>query len=207
MKPDFVGEYLLFQLDWETGEIHLEKSSPTFQHISQEAMPITPLAQALFDLARQSIPAQSMPAPDMPEQDSAIQHCLIDAQYSGNQILLRLHRVRNYASVVEVPRERLQNLLVHLLTPREIEIATLLFEGRTIRYIASELTIAEGTVKRIIYNVYQKLNVSSQVELVREIYARLAQFGQTACSSGCPLMLNRPAEPCGQSNAQYSQST
>lgn len=53
------------------------------------------------------------------------------------------------------------------LTPRQREIAELLVVGYPSRYIAHTLNIAEGTVKRQIYNVYQKLQINSRVELMR----------------------------------------
>ena len=99
----------------------------------------------------------------------------IDARHDGQWILLRPHRT-DYAYLADVPRERVAKLLRLQLSPRETEIAALLFEGNTIRYIAAALHIAEGTVKRIIHNIYQKMHVGSQVELVREIYARLARM-------------------------------
>ena len=118
----------------------------------------TPLSQAL----------EALGAPEW-------EYCLISARREGQGVLLRLHRAEGYARLADVPRERLHALLRPLLTPRETEIAALLFESRTIRCIAGTLHIAEGTVKRIIHNLYQKMNVSSQVELVRDIYARLAR--------------------------------
>lgn len=67
-----------------------------------------------------------------------------------------------------------------LLSPREQEIAIEIFEGRTIRHVATELCIAEGTVKRTTHNIYCKMGVASQVELVHEIYARIAILQQNA---------------------------
>ena len=165
------GDYLLFDLDWDKNEMRLrEVSGDSFsmagkalQYRMDFSAQITPLVHTLRTLAQAG--GNVLPA-----------HFALDAVYDQQTFSLRLHRTDDYASVVDVPRERLKKVLGGLLTPREFEVATLLFEGRTIRYIASTRHIAEGTVKRIIYNLYQKLGVGSQVELVREIYTRLAQY-------------------------------
>lgn len=53
------------------------------------------------------------------------------------------------------------------LTKREREVLDYVVSGVTNRYIAYGLGIAEGTVKKIVYNAYKKLNISSRNELVR----------------------------------------
>jgi len=171
MHSDFYGDYLLFDLDWEKSEMRLRDVSGNLFNIAGKALQyrmdftaaITPLVHTLRALSE--VGGGELPA-----------HFALDAVYDQQTFLLRLHRTDDYASVVDVPRDRLKKVLGGLLTPRELEVATLLFESRTIRYIACVLHITEGTVKRIIYNLYQKLNVGSQVELVREIYTRLAQY-------------------------------
>lgn len=45
------------------------------------------------------------------------------------------------------------------LTPRETEVLALLARGRTVRYIGDELTIAPGTVKHHVSNIYRKVGV------------------------------------------------
>ena len=56
------------------------------------------------------------------------------------------------------------------LTPREDEIVKLVIKGYTNRYIASKLKVSEGTVKKILYNCYQKLGVKSRIEIIKMIY-------------------------------------
>ena len=166
------GDYMSFAINWEKNEMHLEKIGPVIErfceNLDKNPVPITPIIHVLERYARAC-----------PQKEPPFRY-LLDMMYDGKSVFLKMHCSENYASVVDVPRERLQALLGNLLTPRETEITTLLFEGHTIRYIASALHIAEGTVKRIIHNIYQKLRVGSQVELVREIYARLAQSYATA---------------------------
>ena len=62
------------------------------------------------------------------------------------------------------------------LTPREHETLNLAAQGYPNRYIAHRLSISEGTVKKLIYNGYQKLGISSRVELCRMISPQAAAF-------------------------------
>jgi DNA-binding CsgD family transcriptional regulator len=174
------GDYLLFDLDWGKNEMYLratggalydEAGDVVQRHMEHSTAPITPLAHAFRKLAQGKEAKQPV-------------HYVVDAVFDTHSLLLCLHRTDDFQSVVNVPRERLRALLAYLLTPRETQVATLLFEGRTIRYIAGTLHIAEGTVKRIIHNIYQKMNVCSQVELIREIYTRLAQMDWPANPAG-----------------------
>jgi DNA-binding NarL/FixJ family response regulator len=54
----------------------------------------------------------------------------------------------------------------HLLTQREDEIANLVGEGMTNREIAQKLGVAEHTVGNSLFRIYEKLGISSRVELV-----------------------------------------
>lgn len=51
------------------------------------------------------------------------------------------------------------------LTSREIEIISAIKEGNSNREIASKLAISEETVKRHLSNIYNKLGISSRLEL------------------------------------------
>jgi two-component system response regulator NreC len=53
------------------------------------------------------------------------------------------------------------------LTAREIEVLTLIAEGRTSREIAEELVISAKTVDRHRENIMNKLDIHSRVELVK----------------------------------------
>ena len=55
------------------------------------------------------------------------------------------------------------------LTRREREILQLISKGSTNKSIAHTLGIAEGTVKKTIYNAYQKLQIQSRAEAVKYI--------------------------------------
>ena len=52
------------------------------------------------------------------------------------------------------------------LTPREIEIVRMVAQGLRNKSIAERLTIAEGTVKVHLHNIYEKLGVDGRLELV-----------------------------------------
>ena len=162
------GDYLSFKIDLKNNEMEVCEIGPVLRQFwnpgEGKAMPITPFVRALECLTR------------LNPQEEPLYHYLADVQYDRETLRLKLHCAEDYASVVDVSRDRLKKVLGGLLTPRELEIAILLFYGRTIRCIAAALYITEGTVKRTIYNIYRKLNVGSQVELVREVYVRLAQY-------------------------------
>jgi DNA-binding CsgD family transcriptional regulator len=55
------------------------------------------------------------------------------------------------------------------LTPRETEVFMLLAKGRNSRVIERELSISSHTVKSHNYNIYRKLGVESQQELIDAI--------------------------------------
>lgn len=53
------------------------------------------------------------------------------------------------------------------LSPREVEIVTLVLEGRSNHGIEEELFISQRTVKNHLYNIYRKLRVKNRLELFR----------------------------------------
>jgi DNA-binding NarL/FixJ family response regulator len=53
-----------------------------------------------------------------------------------------------------------------LLTKREEEVVRLLAEGLQNREIARELNLSEHTIKNYLFHIFDKLGVSSRVELV-----------------------------------------
>jgi DNA-binding NarL/FixJ family response regulator len=72
--------------------------------------------------------------------------------------------------VISMPRgllERLGEEPVGTLSERESEILVLASRGLSNYRIATELNLAEGTVKRHLANVYQKIGVRSRSEAVR----------------------------------------
>ncbi|MDR2715368.1 MAG: LuxR C-terminal-related transcriptional regulator, partial [Coriobacteriaceae bacterium] len=52
------------------------------------------------------------------------------------------------------------------LTPREGEVLVLLAHGRTLSIIARDLFVAKGTARTHMENIYRKLDVHKQQELI-----------------------------------------
>jgi DNA-binding NarL/FixJ family response regulator len=153
--------HMKFCLSREDGEMQLLGMYPTLQSFSWNSGPISPGVKAL-KLITQS--------------DGQMHRFLADVCCDEAFLQVTFSCDNNAAACA--PRELLEQALRQQLTPREIEAAVLLFQGCTIRAAATEMTIAEGTVKRMTHNIYQKMGVACQVELIREIYARLG-YGQT----------------------------
>jgi DNA-binding NarL/FixJ family response regulator len=53
-----------------------------------------------------------------------------------------------------------------LLTPREEQVVALVAEGLGNRQIAGELNLSEHTIKKYLFRIFEKLGISSRVELV-----------------------------------------
>ena len=92
-------------------------------------------------------------------------------------ILLRRDRGQIWASaeqidylvdlVSQVPSLRVVNVQgTTLLTPREEQVVALVAEGLSNRDIAGELALSEHTVKKYLFRIFDKLGISSRVELV-----------------------------------------
>ena len=54
----------------------------------------------------------------------------------------------------------------NLLTPREEQVVALVAEGLSNRDVASELNLSEHTIKKYLFRIFEKLGISSRVELV-----------------------------------------
>lgn len=69
--------------------------------------------------------------------------------------------------VSEVPSLRVVNSQGRdILTPREEQVVALVAEGLSNRGVASELNLSEHTVKKYMFRIFEKLGISSRVELV-----------------------------------------
>ena len=69
--------------------------------------------------------------------------------------------------VSEVPALRVLNSRGHqILTPREEQVVALVADGFSNRQTAAELNLSEHTVKKYLFRIFDKLGVSSRVELV-----------------------------------------
>jgi DNA-binding NarL/FixJ family response regulator len=69
--------------------------------------------------------------------------------------------------ISEVPSLRLVNSRGdRILTPREEQVVALVAEGFANRQVARELGLSEHTVKKYLFRIFEKLGISSRVELV-----------------------------------------
>ncbi len=69
-------------------------------------------------------------------------------------------------TVTQVPALRMVNVRgVRLLTPREEQVVALVADGLSNREVARELGLSEHTVKKYLFHIFDKLGVSSRVEL------------------------------------------
>jgi ATP/maltotriose-dependent transcriptional regulator MalT len=78
-------------------------------------------------------------------------------------------------AVVGMPTEMLEGTqegVESILSARELEILLLAARGLSNHQIASSLYLSEGTVKRHLANVYQKMGVGSRGEASREALLR-----------------------------------
>jgi DNA-binding NarL/FixJ family response regulator len=69
--------------------------------------------------------------------------------------------------VAQVPSLMVMNSSgVKLLTPREEQVVALVADGLCNRAVALELRLSEHTVKKYLFRIFDKLGISSRVELV-----------------------------------------
>jgi DNA-binding NarL/FixJ family response regulator len=69
--------------------------------------------------------------------------------------------------ISEVPSLRVLNSVGdQLLTPREEQVVALVAEGLSNRDTARELNLSEHTIKKYLFRIFDKLGISSRVELV-----------------------------------------
>src|SRR2546426_8655905 len=94
--------------------------------------------------------------------------------------------------LTQVPSLRIVNARgVKLLTTREEQVVALVADGLSNREVANELGLSEHTVKKYLFHIFDKLGISSRVELV--LYAvnhgcqRQAEWGAGGGGQGTGL--------------------
>lgn len=97
--------------------------------------------------------------------------CVFYASASCASLRARSGRIEqlNYIleMISEVPSMRVLNSNgQNLLTPREEQVVALVAEGLGNRQIAIELNLSEHTVKKYLFRIFEKLGISTRVELV-----------------------------------------
>ena len=92
--------------------------------------------------------------------------CLL--RVAAGQIWANTEQLNHLVDLIsEVPSMRVINSGGHpLLTPREEQVVALVAEGMGNRQIARELNLSENTIKKYLFRIFEKLGVSSRVELV-----------------------------------------
>jgi DNA-binding NarL/FixJ family response regulator len=103
--------------------------------------------------------------------------CLADTQFrllcrciqrvAGGQIWANTEQLNFLLDVIsEVPSMRVVNSRgLQILTPREEQVVALVSESRSNREIALKLDLSEHTVKKYVFRIFEKLGISSRVEL------------------------------------------
>jgi DNA-binding NarL/FixJ family response regulator len=85
-----------------------------------------------------------------------------------------------------------------LLSAREEDIVGLVADGLTNRQIAEHLKLSEHTVKNYLFNVFEKLGVSTRVELV--LYTLSRNSARSAPIPSNPACISRPLSSTAASN-------
>jgi DNA-binding NarL/FixJ family response regulator len=94
--------------------------------------------------------------------------CRCIQRVAGGQIWANTEQLSFLLDLIsEVPSLRVLNSSGHqLLTPREEQVVALVAEGLSNRAIALELNLSEHTIKKYLFRIFDKLGISSRVELV-----------------------------------------
>lgn len=75
--------------------------------------------------------------------------------------------MKGETSVAAEPQEGIQEERVVRLTKREIEVLTLVLEGKSSREVATALYCSKRTIDFHLARIYEKLQVSNRVQAMR----------------------------------------
>lgn len=92
--------------------------------------------------------------------------CLV--RVAAGQVWINTEQLNCLLDLIsEVPSLRVLNSGGRpLLTPREEQVVALVAEGLANREIARELNLSEHTIKKYLFRIFEKLGISTRVELV-----------------------------------------
>jgi DNA-binding CsgD family transcriptional regulator len=90
---------------------------------------------------------------------------------SRDRTLVELLRPHLYEAYLEAERRR---AATPRLTPRQRELLRLVAAGYTNRQVGSRLAVSEGTVRKHLENIYQRLGVSSRIAAVNRAFGDLS---------------------------------
>ncbi|AEB22389.1 MULTISPECIES: response regulator transcription factor [Bacillus amyloliquefaciens group] len=93
----------------------------------------------------------------------------LQAVCEGNMMLnpkvtVQVVKALNHMDIPAVQEEPKTNL-TEILTPRELDVAKHIMEGKSNKRIAADLFLTEGTVKNYVSRILDKLEVSNRTEL------------------------------------------
>lgn len=83
-------------------------------------------------------------------------------KFVGNKLIIQFESLDAYTLVTLSKRSKLD-----LLSPRESVISAEFSKGNSYKDVAAQLNISPTTVRNHLRNIYQKLNISSKMELAR----------------------------------------
>jgi DNA-binding NarL/FixJ family response regulator len=86
-------------------------------------------------------------------------------------MLLELLRPHLYEAYVEAERRRAGT---PRLTPRQCDLLRLVAAGYTNRQVGSRLGVSEGTVRKHLENIYERLGVSNRIAAVNRALGDLS---------------------------------
>ncbi len=94
--------------------------------------------------------------------------CKCISRVAAGQVWVNTEQMNFLLDLIsEVPSLRVLNSNGNsLLTPREEQVVALVAEGLSNRLIAVELNLSEHTIKKYLFRIFEKLGISSRVELV-----------------------------------------
>ncbi len=109
--------------------------------------------------------------------------CRMQSFKALSKCIRTVHKGQVWASNVEIefllealthytPLQLVRSSGMNLLTPREEEVVRLVAEGMRNRDIAQKLNVSEHTVRNYLFRIFEKLGVSSRVELVLYVLSR-----------------------------------
>jgi two-component system, NarL family, nitrate/nitrite response regulator NarL len=92
-----------------------------------------------------------------------------------------------------------------ILSKREHDVVQCVAEGLSNREIAKRLKLTEHTVKNYLFRIFDKLGVSSRVEVVLYAFNVRGMFGESSEPASPPLDQIRTPEPSRMENAAVSK--
>jgi len=94
-------------------------------------------------------------------------YCVQQGQFwIANDLLAEVMKAFSNSPFIKMP----SSPRAESLTPREAEVMHLVVDGLSNRDVANSLGISENTVKKYLYTVFNKLGVSTRVELVLQSF-------------------------------------